>query len=386
MKHRFEIYLILLIAFSISAGNLAAQISKETFNKSIFVSSSEVRIDSLLRIFTMQTGVEFSFNSVKISPAKKLSVKNHTQTLDQWLKTLSSFLGIQHKLVGNHIILVDYPGKTVKGAAVSKRTKSANQENLVPPVREPALDNNSTIENTIGDSENTSSIGKLAAVRLTVQDDLPMNVTPNEDIKPSEGPVNFGTPQGERKTISESQDPENLNRSIYAFGGWSRHGSGDMNGIVYGVEFGRYLSRRFSLTYSLRSTMNYTPKGGSGSEVLPRFTTAGVQIGVNSGLSLIRSPQHEFMIKLGAFGRFQSASNGSDGYSLYSPAVTGFPTVLVGYNNTTAQQTFSFGGIFQLQYSFTFNKNIFIGLQPGLQTDTNGDVILQGSVVAGRRF
>ncbi len=44
------------------------------------------------------------------------------------------------------------------------------------------------------------------------------------------------------------------------------------------------------------------------------------------------------------------------------------------------------GGVFQLQYDYTFNKKVFIGLAPGFQTDTNGDVLPQAVLVVGRRL
>lgn len=183
-------------------------------------------------------------------------------------------------------------------------------------------------------------------------------------------------------------------KMLIVTGGYSRHGSGDMNGIVFGAEYAKYTSPRISLNYYFRGSINngrdriFINNGFTGvqQDASIRFTTAGIQTGFNFRNSFIRNKRNELLLSLGAFGRYQSASNGSDGYSLYYPAATGVPTVLVEYNNKTAQKTYAFGGLLQLQYNFTFNKNIMVGLAPGFQTDTNGDAILQAILIVGKRF
>lgn len=181
---------------------------------------------------------------------------------------------------------------------------------------------------------------------------------------------------------------------ITVTGGYSRHGSGDMNGIVFGAEYAKYSSRSISLNYYFRGSINNGKDiiminngfTGTRQDASIRFTTAGLQAGINARYSFIRTKRNEMLISLGGFGRYQSASNGSDGYSLYYPSATGIPTVLVEYNNRTPQQTYAVGGLLQLQYNFTFNKNIVVGLAPGFQTDTNGDALLQGVIVIGKRL
>jgi hypothetical protein len=181
---------------------------------------------------------------------------------------------------------------------------------------------------------------------------------------------------------------------IMVTGGYSKHGSGDMKGIVFGAGYAKYISSRVSLDYYFRGSINngqdviMINNGFTGirQDASIRFTTAGVQAGMNVRLSFIRTKRNELLISLGGFGRYQSASNGSDGYALYYPSTTGVPTVLVEYNNRTPQKTYAFGGLLQLHYNFTFNKNIVVGIAPGFQTDTNGDALLQGILVVGKRF
>lgn len=195
--------------------------------------------------------------------------------------------------------------------------------------------------------------------------------------------------------LSIKTEGQNKIRAFEFLGGYSTHGSGDMLGITFGGGYKTYLSKRFSLNYNMRAHINSSKeKIIVNNMLLPnnrrdasiRFTTAGVQLGINAGYSLIRTAKHEFMVSLGGFGRYQSASNGSDGYSLYFPATTGQPTVLVGYDNRTPQETITAGYLVQFHYNYTFKNNVFIGLLPGWQNDTNGDIITQVALTVGKRI
>lgn len=182
--------------------------------------------------------------------------------------------------------------------------------------------------------------------------------------------------------------------AIHLIGGYSIHGSGDFKGIVFGTEYTNYLSKRWSITYNIRGTIHDGQEKiiinnlitGTRTDASVRFTTGGVQLGLNGGFSIVRNHQHELMISLGVFGRYQSASNGDDGYSVYFPSQTGQPTVLIGYDNKTPARTGALGGIFQLQYNYTFKNNIYIGLLPGFQTDTHGDAIPYVALTVGKRL
>jgi hypothetical protein len=107
MKIDVDMKTILIIAITILATKPAlTQANKVAFDKRIIIPAREVRIGSLLKIFSAQTGVEFSFNSSKISSSKKLTVPKQSVTLSQWLDIIDQTVGAQHKVVGNHIILV----------------------------------------------------------------------------------------------------------------------------------------------------------------------------------------------------------------------------------------------------------------------------------------
>jgi hypothetical protein len=116
-----------------SAGPSEAQVTNKTFKKTIVITSREIRIDSLLKIFSRQTGAEFSFNSNKISPSKKLAVASPRQTLSQWLDVLRDNMDVQHKIMGNHIILVEHGG-TAPTKTNTKKTGSAKTVTRTKPV------------------------------------------------------------------------------------------------------------------------------------------------------------------------------------------------------------------------------------------------------------
>jgi hypothetical protein len=373
------------------AGPSEAQVTNRTFKKTIVITSREIRIDSLLKTFSRQTGAEFSFNSNKISPSKKLPVASSHQTLSQWLDVLRSNMGVQHKIMGNHIILVENGGaapvkpssKKTGGAKIATRTKpvpSHTKQVQTLPVSEdkPAPHGIDTVIKT------PAVIVQPVPAKPATQPTPVATATKPIPPKPATPPI-------EEKTIERSLD----NRQVFqGMAGYSEHGSGDMKGIVFGASYTYYLSKKFSLNYELRGTIHsdkdeftyvHQPSGTT-TDASVRFTTAGIQLGVNAQLSIVRSLQHEVIISLGAFGRYQSASNGSDGYSTFPETVTGLPVLLIGYDIRTPQNTFSPGGLLQLQYNFTFRNNLFVGVAGGLQTDTNGDLILQTGLSIGRRF
>jgi hypothetical protein len=193
--------------------------------------------------------------------------------------------------------------------------------------------------------------------------------------------------------LSSSAQKKN-DRHLQMSAGYGLHGSGDLKGVVFGTEFTKYKSEKLSLNYNLRAGIHFgkdkilliNQTAGTTTDQSIRYTTAGVQLGINAGLSPVRTLHHEIAIALGPFGRFQSASNGSDGYSLYYPNATGIPSVLVEYNNRTPQNTFALGGLLQLKYTYTTGKGLSFALSPGFQTDTNGDAIPQALLLVGKRF
>ena len=140
MKQIIMSCLLLVLA---TQGN--TQVSKEKLAKKIRVEQGSVRIDSLLKIFSRQTGIEFSFNSRKIPPSTAIKVKTGTNSLESWLQYLRQSIDIQYKVVGSHIILFDHhvpsaekksgknPGAALTpGAPSSTASLGTARENTAP--------------------------------------------------------------------------------------------------------------------------------------------------------------------------------------------------------------------------------------------------------------
>jgi hypothetical protein len=416
MRTQGKISVIISICFVVlTAKPVTAQANNKALEKRIVIHEREVRVDSLLKIFSTQTGVEFSYNPNRINPSKRLVVPAKSNTLSQWLNMFRQTLGVEYKLAGNHIILIDtykrnnvttkkiafkatqqkkvstpsvlHSTTTPKGKTVAKPMKDQTHEQAVKLQQvSPANNNNRTSTTDVSVSDHNPSPQKdNSATANTEQTDKVVASSDTRVIKL--------TDESETGKPAPAQVGDNKD-AIQITGGYSLHGSGDLKGIVFATEYIHFLTKRFSLNYNLRATINsgkdeYIVNNtivGTTTDASVRYTTAGVQLGVSAGFSMIKNERHDLKFALGTFGRYQSASNGSDGYSLYNPQTTGVPNFLVGYDNKTPQETIAVGAIFGFQYDFTFGNKLYIGLAPAFQTDTNGDAILQAALAIGRRL
>ncbi|NII27866.1 hypothetical protein HB364_22475 [Pseudoflavitalea sp. X16] len=402
------------VCFHLSA---STQVSRTAFDKKIVITTRSIRIDSLLKVFSRQTGVEFSFNPTRVNPSKTLTVSTQHQTLSQWLTTLRQRVGVQHKVVGNHIILFDNGPATApaqsKPAPRPSTTPVKQTTTIKPPPQKTTvviIDSSRTpAQNTttrqpkaaatvIDTTHTVSPVKQQPAVKNAVPPTAPTPLTKPVSNSSSRKPAAAIRPDTQQPATSRKEErslpnDDGFEREVFQLmGGYSHHGSGDMKGIVFGASYTRYLSYKFSLNLNIRGTINHRqdnysypgPTPGTRTEGAIRFTTAGAQMGVDAQLSVLRSQRHEVMFSLGAFGRYQSAS--PDGYSVTPPQTSGIPEVLFSLYNWNKQNTIAAGGLLQLHYYFTFNHNILFGIAGGFQTDTNGDAIPQAGLTIGKRF
>src|SRR5689334_1065655 len=82
--NKMKTIVVIMLLLVISQQAMYGQVGNRALNTIITLHSPQIRIDSLLKIFNRQTGIEFSFNSNKISPARKLIIPMEKQTLNQW--------------------------------------------------------------------------------------------------------------------------------------------------------------------------------------------------------------------------------------------------------------------------------------------------------------
>lgn len=183
------------------------------------------------------------------------------------------------------------------------------------------------------------------------------------------------------------------NQAIKLNAGRGKLGTGDIQGLMLGVEYERYFQKRLSWSTELGMTIHdgsdlflVTEANGKVEDLSYRYTTAGVQLAGKIGYNFLKTEKLDFGIRVGGIFRYQSSSLADDITILY-PSLTGLNLPVSIIRHTTPQRTYSLGGISQLFVSYTIKQKIILGLVTGLQLDTNGDTIFpQLSFTIGRRF
>lgn len=127
MRQKTFIFLLISCFFSTPL-IVRSQLNSEKLQKKIVIRSNTIRIDSLFDIFSKQTGIEFSFNSRRISPSKMISIKPGTKALKEWLESLKQSIGINYSVLGNHIIVTDYRPPAKQPAIAANRNQSGSSK------------------------------------------------------------------------------------------------------------------------------------------------------------------------------------------------------------------------------------------------------------------
>lgn len=175
--------------------------------------------------------------------------------------------------------------------------------------------------------------------------------------------------------------------------GRGRHGTGDVQGLLLGVEYEKYFQKRLSWSTELGMTIHdgsdlllVTEASGEVHDLSYRYTTAGAQLAGKIGYHFLRAKNWDSGIRIGGLFRYQSSSVPNDITTLF-PVATGLPLPVYINEHSTPQRTYSVGGISQLFVNYAIKQKIILGLVTGLQLDTNGDTIFpQLSFTIGRRF
>ena len=174
-------------------------------------------------------------------------------------------------------------------------------------------------------------------------------------------------------------------------GGRSFHGSGDMRGLLFSVEYGKYVRKRWELSGGFSSTihsnetlllLNYP--NAETIDASYRSTTAGLQFNTILSFAPVRTKHHEVKVGGGGILRYQSDSYSSNG--IYFPPANNFPEPFFTFRNNSKQNTFNAGYNVQVGYTYTFKNNILLGIKAGFQNDTNADVLTNYGIQLGKRF
>lgn len=150
--------------------------------------------------------------------------------------------------------------------------------------------------------------------------------------------------------------------------GFSRHGTGDLNGVSFVFDYTQYLKKNLAWRIAFgddihdgSSPLFYEYPPGNQVDGSYRYTTAGLQAGGGIRYSFMRNDHHELFLNLDGFFRYQS-SNATSGVGISYPAITGFPFPIIEIENTSPQRTYSVGAAPRVGYNYTFNKKIVAGL------------------------
>lgn len=171
------------------------------------------------------------------------------------------------------------------------------------------------------------------------------------------------------------------------------HGTGDLRGIWFAADYGKFLKKKWEGTAGFTTTIHsdafpllVTYPNSSPVDASYRSVAAGLQANGCIHYVPLRTRHHELKAGAGVLVRYQSSSV-SSGYGVYYPAGgTGFPEPVFTFRNNEKQNTLSAGYQVSLGYAFTLRNHFLLGGQAGFQNDTNADVITRFSLRLGKRF
>ncbi|MGB8193938.1 MAG: hypothetical protein WCF67_18540, partial [Chitinophagaceae bacterium] len=178
-------------------------------------------MDSLIQHLSRQTGFEFSFNSSKISPSQKITLPSKQPDLEQVLARLQQSFGIQHKLVGNHIILIDQPKRTATANISKTGNNRKKQTSKFPAKTISASVNKAKADTVVTEQAKIVDVAapEKAAVAFTKNDtavsrqiDSAVTSAPEKDIRATDTAkiVKIDTPlpaSGNSTTSSATAEP-----------------------------------------------------------------------------------------------------------------------------------------------------------------------------------
>src|ERR1041385_3819119 len=119
-------------------------------NHPVALSTTSIRLDSLLKEISRQTGFIFSYNTRKINDGLRFSLSNKRYSVAESLTKIKEKTNLDYALADNHIILktirlqaspIKVPGAAI---TVNKKEKNSNEVNL----KTAAVQNSSKIDSS----------------------------------------------------------------------------------------------------------------------------------------------------------------------------------------------------------------------------------------------
>ena len=180
--------------------------------------------------------------------------------------------------------------------------------------------------------------------------------------------------------------------SIQVSGGYSVHGTGDLQGFVAEVGYDHVFSKRIDWTNALTTTIHsgkdllfaYPNSPSPGADRGANFTTAGFQLTSMGHFAPIFVRDQKVKLGAGAIFRYQSSSM-PNSYGIYSDPRY-FPEPFYVMYDPEPGNLFTIGYTFGITWEVRVAPNYAIGLKAMFQNDTNGDAITSMSILLGRLF
>lgn len=181
-----------------------------------------------------------------------------------------------------------------------------------------------------------------------------------------------------------------------AFGlivGYGLHGSGDLYGYQYGVQYHKDFGKKWGWTIELGGSLHdrsddvltFDDEEGNTYDATLHFVIGGLQTGFGMTYAPIKTENHRFGLTVMPVLRYQATSI-SDFIATFDPGFTNLPWPVRSLIRFEPARTLSLGAAFRAQYSYRFGNDFLLGLGISFQTDTNEDTILSGILTLGKRF
>ena len=188
-KFRLSLTISILVC-----SNAFGQIKKPLdLNQSVAIVGNSVRLDSLLKNITRQTGFIFSYNTRKVNHGLKFTFANKNYSVKELLMKIKEKTGLDYSLADNHIIL---KSARLMASPMQVQAVPATLKQIKKTDKTPTLTNSPPIG--VSDSSKTIEPKK--------QSEQPTEITGNV-FKP---PVEKITPEvkEEPKNITENTQPK----------------------------------------------------------------------------------------------------------------------------------------------------------------------------------
>jgi hypothetical protein len=190
------------------------------------------------------------------------------------------------------------------------------------------------------------------------------------------------------KLAGQTQSPDNKNSIQFSLG-FSKHGTGDLNGYFTNFEHIHDFKKRSFVSIGFSATLHsgvvplfYLDQSGNTIDGSYRYVTGGFQIESRFGLYFVKSNKNRLGGSLGPIIRYQSSSYYDDLSILY-PAGTGLPIPVMALINRTPQNNITIGGKVTLFYNYQISAKNYIGLNCSFQTDSQTDAISSFMLAVG---